>query len=487
MPQKPKSSSKKKKKSKPAKDDVDEEEMELELGEEEAVGKEGEDGMRVWQPGMEEGDADQELEFDPSAYDCLHAMRLEWPCLSFDVLRDSLGAPRDQWPHTMFLAAGTQASSAKANTVAIMRLTSVSKTHKPAKTAEAEDDESDSDSESDMDEDNEATVHSGKAGAPVMHIRQVAHNGGVNRLRACPQLPHLLATLADTASVHVWDVQTQIEQLATATADAAKEAASKAAVKTPAAQTFSGHKDEGYAVDWSPVTTGRLLSGDCAGVIHLWEPANGKWSVGTTTFIAPAGSGFSDNPSVEDLQWSPTEATVFAAASADQTIRIWDTRQPGAPALAVHAHGSDVNVLSWSRLTTSMLASGADDGSFKIWDLRNFKDGSNVAGFTYHKQPVTSIEWSPFESPMVAVGSADNQVSVWDLSVERDLEEEAEAVKATEGRSAAAPGEGEIPPQLMFVHMGQKDLKEIHWHPLIPGMLASTAGDGFNVFRPNNL
>ena len=96
-------------------------------------------------------------------------------------------------------------------------------------------------------------------------------------------------------------------------------------------------------------------------------------------------------------------------------------------------------------------------------------------------------EWSPFESPMVAVGSADNQVSVWDLSVERDLEEEAEAVKATEGRSAAAPGEGEIPPQLMFVHMGQKDLKEIHWHPLIPGMLASTAGDGFNVFRPNNL
>jgi hypothetical protein len=36
-----------------------------------------------------------------------------------------------------------------------------------------------------------------------MHIRQVAHNGGVNRLRACPQLPHLLATLADTASVHV--------------------------------------------------------------------------------------------------------------------------------------------------------------------------------------------------------------------------------------------------------------------------------------------
>ena len=24
---------------------------------------------------------------------------------------------------------------------------------------------------------------------------------------------------------------------------------------------FSGHKDEGYAIDWSPATPGRLLSG----------------------------------------------------------------------------------------------------------------------------------------------------------------------------------------------------------------------------------
>jgi WD40 repeat protein len=204
--------------------------------------------------------------------------------------------------------------------------------------------------------------------------------------------------------------QTQIEQLAAATAEAAKEAAGKAAAKTPPKQSFSGHKDEGYAVDWSPVTSGRLLSGDCAGVVHLWEPGNGKWAVGGTSFVASAGSGFSDNPSVEDLQWSPTEATVFASASVDQTVRIWDTRQPGAAALTVHAHHSDVNVISWSRLTTSMLASGADDGSFKIWDLRNFKLGANVAGFTYHKQPVTSIEWSPFESPMLAVGAADNQV-----------------------------------------------------------------------------
>eukprot|EP00959_Pyramimonas_sp_CCMP1952_P054961 1148712-Pyramimonas_sp.AAC.1 len=89
---------------------------------------------RVWQPGMEgETDGPIELEYDPSAYDCLHAFRLEWPCLSFDILRDNLGEARDQWPHSMFMVAGTQAANPKSNSIALMRITSISKTHKPPK------------------------------------------------------------------------------------------------------------------------------------------------------------------------------------------------------------------------------------------------------------------------------------------------------------------------------------------------------------------
>jgi ribosome assembly protein RRB1 len=72
---------------------------------------------------------------------------------------------------------------------------------------------------------------------------------------------------------------------------------------------------------------------------------------------------------------------------------------------------------------------------------------------------------------------ADDQITIWDLAVEEDEDEAGSSAQDQD------PGMKEVPPQLLFVHQGQKDIKEVHWHSQIPGAVMSTALDGFNIFK----
>lgn len=65
----------------------------------------------------------------------------------------------------------------------------------------------------------------------------------------------------------------------------------------------------------------------------------------------------------------------------------------------------------------------------------------------FHKDPITSIEFQPFEDSVVTVASADNRVTIWDFAVEADVKAQDE----------------EIPDQLMFIHQGIEDVKEIRY------------------------
>lgn len=385
-----------------------------------------------------------------------HTLEAPWPCLSLDIVKDNLGDNRRSYPATVYAVAGTQAASGreKENQVMVMKLSSLSRM----------DAGQESESEDDDDDDESAD--------PILETKSIPLTSVTNRIRAhqTPQASSssppttLSAAMTESGDVLIHDITPHL-----ASFDVPGTTISPQQNK-PVCTIRTHKKTEGYALDWSPnFPSGKLLTGDNDGRIFATTRTDGGGFVtDTTPFTGHASS-------VEDLQWSPSERNVFASASSDGTVKVWDARSKSRkPAVSVKVSNHDVNVLSWSRLTTHLLASGADDGEWAVWDLRQWKPSGNtstkptpVANFKFHKEQITSVEWHPTDDSIVAVAAGDNTLTLWDLAVELDDEE-----------SRYTAGVQDVPPQLLFVHY-MEQVKEAHWHPQIPGTVMATGGSGF--------
>lgn len=412
-------------------------------------------------PGRHKLDAGQTLAPDLSTYEMLHTIEPTWPCLSFDIIKDGLGDNRKSYPATVYAVAGTQAAHGreKENQIMVMKLSSL------ARNEQAGNIESD-----DEDEDDEATTDD-----PILETNNIPVTSTTNRIRA-HQSPAansstppttLTAAMQESGDVLIHDITPHLTAFDTPGYQIPVSA------NKPISTIRAHKKNEGYALDWSPmVPAGKLLTGDCTGKIFATTRTEGGGFVtDTTPFTGHTGS-------VEELQWSPNERNVFASGSSDGTVKIWDARAKNRQcAISVQASSSDVNVLSWSHQTPHLLGSGHDDGSWSVWDLRQWKTpdaakkSKPIANFTFHKEQITSLEWHPTDDSIVAVCAGDSTLTLWDLAVELDDEE-----------SRYTADVSDVPPQLLFVHY-MEQVKECHWHPQIPGVVMGTGGSGFGVFR----
>ncbi|KAI9721159.1 MAG: ribosome biosynthesis protein rrb1 [Chrysothrix sp. TS-e1954] len=423
-------------------------------------------------PGRHRLPAGEVLAPDLTAYDMLHTLQSSWPCLSFDVLRDNLGEgrARKKYPATVYAVAGTQTARGREreNEIMVMKLSKLSKMDKPEESGSEEDEDSDDDENTD----------------PILEHKTIRLHTCTNRIRAHQTPPSqplrppstLTAVMTESGQVQIHDITPHLTSLDTPGFMLKPE-------HSKPIHTIKMHgSSEGYALDWSPSPSSstvtnpiKLLTGDTSGSIYLSTRSP------TGTFTTDTQPFASHTSSVEELQWSPSEPSVFASASADSTIRIWDTRsKTRKAALTVPVSATDVNVLSWSRQTTYLLASGADDGTWATWDLRSWKSSGAtgrvenpqpVASFSFHKEQITSVEWHPTDDSVVAVAAGDNTVSLWDLAVEHDDEESRQSADVRD-----------CPPQLLFVHY-MDQVKECHWHPQLEGAIMATGGSGFGVFK----
>ncbi|KAH0280022.1 glutamate-rich WD repeat-containing protein-like protein 1, partial [Aureobasidium melanogenum] len=413
-------------------------------------------------PGRHKLEAGQTLAPDTSTYEMLHNLEAPWPCLSFDLVKDQLGDNRKSYPQTVYAVAGTQAArgSEKENRIMVMKMSSLGRMDRGEQ----------SESEDESDDEEEQSLE------PILETKDIPLNTCTNRIRVhqTPQASSstppttLSAVMTESGDVFIHDVTPHL-------ASFDNPGMTISAQQNKPVSTIRAHKKtEGYAIDWSPLfPAGKLLTGDIDGRIFATTRTEGGGFVTDTTPFTGHSS------SVEELQWSPSERNVFASASADGTVKIWDARSKSRkPALSVQVANTDVNVLSWSRNTTHLLASGHEDGEWAVWDLRQWKPSvttspkpNSVASFKFHKEQITSVEWHPTDDSIVAVCAGDNTLTLWDLAVELDDEE-----------SRDTAGVQDVPPQLLFVHY-MEQIKESHWHPQIPGALMATGGNGFNVFK----
>lgn len=451
-----------------------------------------------------------EIDFDTSAYVVYNRLEMTYPCLSFDIVRDDLGNEEDRvkkFPLSLYMVAGAQTPAhVENNYIYVMKVDNI----KPLKqeNEEVDDEQSDEDEAEDPSD------------LPKLTSVRVGHKGCVNRLRVNRvNGKAMTATWSDKGKVHIYDLTTPIQAVS-----------DQRSINTYTAQkiepkpiyTFGGHFVEGYALDWSPHRLGGLATGDCKKNIHIWSMRDqADWIVDQQPLIGHENS-------VEDIKWSPDEADILASCSVDKSIRFWDLRQPVVSRCATKitdAHKSDVNVIDWNKISKNLLVSGGDDGVVKVWDLRYISKNTDerfspVAQFDHHKKPITSVEWDPNDDTVLAVCSEDDRLTLWDLAVEKDDEQEAVDEMETDTReedaqrssSSSSEEESEeddndgdaneedkpeaedgveygdlnfktIPEQMLFLHQGQAEIKELHWHPQLKGIIVSTALNGINVFK----
>ena len=419
------------------------------------------------------------LDYDNNAYEMLHRSKVEWPCLSVDFLlkensslsllkdfyisNDKRKMAEDKYPYSTYIISGSQTDE-KNGYFYFMKWYNMRKTKY--------DDDPEKGEENEEDEEDEEKIN------PYMKYEKIKVNGNINRVKSMKN-SSICAIWNDSPSVDIIDCEELFNNIENQEEikveneinfnNNNKKKKKDIKYKKIFKKSFP-QKAEGFAIDWNNVNPFVLAVGGYDKKISIYKPKDEN--ISDIILFGDYLSGHTD--SVEDIQWSPNEENVLASCGIDKSIRFWDVRQDtkNPPKIIKDAHNSDVNVISWNTIRNHLFASGGDDNTFKVWDLRYLNEPP-ITEIKWHTGPINSIMWDPFDESQLAVCSEDNRLSIWDFSVEPDEK------KLFDNYN------NEIPQQLVFLHQGQINLKDVKFHPVFKNMLISSAENGLNLFRPN--
>lgn len=289
-------------------------------------------------------------------------------------------------------------------------------------------------------------------------VREWNHPGEVNKLQI-NQFTNLFSTQTNTGDILLFDINDED-------------------CKTHKS-TLKFHSKEGFGLEWNPSESkkNQLLSSseDCK--IALWDVNYEKLS----NEIKPITTIATHENIVNDISWNKAIDTVFASVSDDSSYQIHDLRLPTGPIIHItdahhdpeseHKFNFPINSVEFNENVSTLFATGGSDNSVQIWDLRN--PSIPLRRLTGHKGPVIGLK---FHENYLMSSSVDNRVLIWDLN------------NLDEGEPDKRKSDY-VDPCLTFMHGGHAGkICDADWHPLLDNLIVSSAEDGLlEVWKPAHL
>ncbi len=110
------------------------------------------------------------------------------------------------------------------------------------------------------------------------------------------------------------------------------------------------------------------------------------------------------------------DGNLFATASADRTVELWDVTRPAQPTLLATLTGHTDWVLAVAFSPDGRtLATGGNDGTARLWDITDPRKPVTRATLTGHNAHVRDVAFSP-NGRLLATAGDDNTARLWDVT-----------------------------------------------------------------------